>query len=222
MKPITPAELPAHLDAALWHPAATAADIEAFCALAHQHKLRAVCVNSGRVALAAARLEESPVKTVAFVGFPLGAADADVLRYETEVAIDLGAQEIELVFNLGKLRDGAHKQLLRDLRDVVEAAEERPVCVLLEPARLTREEIQLAANIFTEAGVNGVAIGAGFRPDSPNPTDDLRTLRELLDGKIFLKAAGDLRDRKLADALFEAGAERLGTTSPALLLGMAG
>jgi deoxyribose-phosphate aldolase len=215
---ITPAELPAHLDAALWNPAATAADVEVFCALARQHKLRAVCVNSSRVELATARLEESDVKTVAFVGFPLGANDADVLRYETEVAIDRGAQEIELVFNLGKFRDGAHKQLLRDLCDIVEAAEERSVCVLLEPSRLTRNEIQLAAQIITEAGADGVAVGNGVRADERTAADDFRLLREILEEKIFLKAVGDIRELPIANALFEAGADRIGTTSAALLL----
>lgn len=212
-------ELPGRLDAALWNSTATAADIEALCALARQHKLRAVCVNGSRVELAVARLEESDVKTVAFVGFPLGAADADVLRYETEVAIDRGAQEVELTFNLGKFRDGAHKELLRDLRDVVEAAEERSVCVLIDPARLTRDELQIAAQIVSEAGANGLAAGNGLRTEERTAADDFRLLRELLEPKIFLKATGDIRGWEIADALFEAGAERIGTISPAALLG---
>ena len=108
MKTLSPAEI----DVALWKPAATAAEIQALCAEARDQKLRAVCINGVRVALAYAQLEASGVKVVAFVGFPLGATDADVKRYETEAAIDADAHEIEVVSNLGPLKDGQLKSSL--------------------------------------------------------------------------------------------------------------
>ena len=80
------------------------------------------------------------------VGFPFGAADADAKRYETEVAIDHGAQEIETVLNIGRLKDGDHRYVLRELRDIAEAADERPVKVILEMSLLTRRRCSSPAN----------------------------------------------------------------------------
>ncbi len=213
MPPLLPTELAARLDAALWNPFATAAEIEAFSAEARRHKLRAACVNGSRVALAYARLEDSGVQVVALVSFPLGAADADVKRYEVEAAIDHGAQEVELPFNVGLLKDGNHKALLRELRDVVEAAEERPVCVALETARLTREEIQIAGELIVESGAHGVSSSTDFHPDARVSADDIKTLREVMGPKFIVKAAGGVGDAHTARLLLDAGATRVGTTS---------
>lgn len=214
------AELFPRLDVALWNPAAVAADIESLCALAVKHKFRAICVNSDRVGLAAARLDEADVKLVSLVGFPLGVADADVQRYEAEVAIDHGAHELELVLASGHLRDGAQKQLLRDLRDVVEAAEERPVCVTLETARLTRAEIQQAGQIVLEAGVAGVATATDFWPETGVSADEVRLLRETLGPKPFIKAVGFARNPPALKEMLAAGATRIGTIfTPELLTG---
>jgi deoxyribose-phosphate aldolase len=103
---------------------ATAKDIEQLCAEAREFGFYSVCVNGCRVDQARTLLEDSPIKVAAVVGFPLGAMDADAKRFETEAAIDAGAQEIDVVINIGRLKDGNHKYVLRELRDVVEAAEE--------------------------------------------------------------------------------------------------
>src|SRR5689334_17592386 len=108
---------------------ATRQQIDQLCQEARQHQFYGVCVNGVWVAHAYALLEEAETKVVAVVGFPLGAADGDVKRYETEVAVDCGAHEIDVVIQLGRLREGDHRSVLREIRDVVEAAEERPVKV---------------------------------------------------------------------------------------------
>ncbi len=217
MKALSPTEIAARLDAAFWKPAAPATEFAAFCARARERKYRAVCVNGARVALAAAGLEDSPVQVVALVGFPLGTSDGDVKRYEAEVAVDFGAQEIELILNLGDLKQGNNKALLRELWDVIEAVDERPVCAVLETQALTRAEIANACAILLDSGVHSVSTGTDFWPDSRISTDDVKALREALGPKFIVKAAGNLRDAEAVLALLEAGATRLGSTSPAAL-----
>jgi deoxyribose-phosphate aldolase len=214
----SPADLAARLDAAFWKPAASPKEFAAFCAEARARKVRAVSVNSSRVMLAAAGLEDSGVPVVALIGFPLGNNDSDVKRYEAEVAIDFGAQEIELVLNLDHLKHGHHQAALRELRDVVEAVDERHVCAVLETRALTRAEIASACAFICDAGVQGVSTGSDFWPDARVTVDDIKALRDALDARIAVKAVGNIRDQRTALALIEAGAARIGTTNPAVLL----
>lgn len=214
MKSLTPTELAACLDAAFWKPAASAREFAAFCARARENKFRAVCVNGARVALAATGLEESQVQVVALVGFPLGTNDSDVKRYEAEAAVDFGAQEIELVLNLGDLKNGNHKAVLRELCDVIEAVDERPVCAVIETRALTRAEIANTCALIADSGAHAVATGTDFWPDTRVSDDDVKALRDALGPKIIVKAAGNLRDPKAVLPLIGAGATRIGTTSP--------
>ena len=213
-----PAELANHLDVALWNPSATAGEIEALCAEARQLKVRAVCVNGSRVELAYARLEDSEVKAVALVGFPLGTMDADAKRFEAELAVDQGAHEVEIVLNPGLLKDGAHARLLRELRDVVEAADERPVCIALESSLLAREEIAIACQLILDSGAQSVATGTGFWPKVRGSPEEVKLLRELVGPKFGVKAAGDIPDRQTALTLLDAGATRLGIVAGATAL----
>jgi deoxyribose-phosphate aldolase len=218
MDTLSTAELATRLDAAFWKPAASAKEFAAFCAEARTKKLRAVTVNGSRVALAAAGLEEGSVQTVALIGFPLGTSDSDVKRYEAEVAIDFGAQELEIILNLDHLKNGKHEAALRELRDVVESADERHVCAVLETRALTRAEIASACAMLSEAGVQAVSTGTDFWPDTRVTGDDVKALRDALDSKIAIKAVGNIRDAQAALALIDAGAARLGTTNPSALL----
>ncbi len=218
MKPLAPAELASRLDAAFWKPTASPKEFAAFCAEARAKQFRAITVNGSRVALAAAGLEEGHVQTVALIGFPLGTSDSDVKRYETEVAVDFGAQELELVLNLDHLKHGNHPAALRELRDVIEAADERHVCAVLETRALTRAEIAAACAMLSDAGVKSVSTGTDFWPDTRVTVDDVKALRDALDSKIAVKAVGNIRDAQAAMALLEAGAARIGTTNPAALL----
>ena len=114
------------LEHTLLRPDATAADIDRLCDEACAHGFHCVCVNGSRVVQAYARLQDTPVKVAATVAFPLGAMDLDCKRFETEAAIDEGAHEIDVVLNIGRFLDGDYAYVLRELRDVVEAADERP------------------------------------------------------------------------------------------------
>ena len=210
-------ELVRRLEHTLVRPEATRQDLEKVCATARARGFHSVCVGGSRVELARTLLEDSEVKVTGLVGFPLGAADADAKRYETEVAIDHGAQEVETVLNIGRLKDGDHHYVLRELRDIAEAADERPVKVILETGLLTPEERDLACQLVLDSGAHCVCTGTGLRAAAT--TEDVRSLRAAVGVKFGVKAAG-LSDLQGAIALIEAGATRLGTVESVALLSL--
>jgi deoxyribose-phosphate aldolase len=211
------ADIAARMDLSCWKPVVPPKEFAALCAEARAQKIRAICVPGSRLMLATAGLEDSAVQTVALIGFPMGGMDSDVKRYETEVAIDYGAQEIELVLNLDHLKNNSHKAMMRELNDVVEAADERPVCAVLETRALTRAELIAACGFINETGVKSVSTGTDFWPDARVDADDIKAIRDALGEKIAIKAAGNIRDMELAQQLIAAGAARLNVTGLGLL-----
>jgi deoxyribose-phosphate aldolase len=217
--PLTRAALASRLDQMMLGPGTTRAEIEQLCGEAMRHRLYSVAVSGSRVDLAAALLEESPVKVTCLVGYPWGAAEADTKRFEAEAAIDAGAQEIEMVLNVGRLKDGDSRYVLRELRDVAEAADERPVTVILETSSLTPEQRQLACALALDSGVHAVGTGVGFTAAT---VEEVAALRAAVGEKFGVKAAG-ISDTNLALALLAAGATRIGSADAAsLVLGLPG
>jgi deoxyribose-phosphate aldolase len=216
-QPLTPAQLAAYIDHTLLKPDAIAADIDKLCAEALEHKFHSVCVNGTWVDHARSLLEDSDVKIVCVVGFPLGAASGDVKRFETEAAIDDGAQEIDVVINIGRLKNANDKYVLRELRDVVEAADERPVKVILETCLLTDEEKARACNLVLDSGAQFVKTSTGFNSGGAT-IEDVKLLRATVGEKFGVKASGGIRDVKSALAMIEAGATRLGTSASVAIL----
>lgn len=220
MDPLAVKALAACIDHTLLKPEATGAEIDRLCEQAIEHQFYAVCVQGCRVLRAYTRLEASTVKVAAVVGFPLGAMDADVVRYETEAAVDAGAAEIDMVLNVGRFLDGDLPGLLRDIRDVVEAADERPVKLILETCLLTRDQIIAACHLASEAEVKFVKTSTGFGKAGAT-VDDVRLMRETVGPKMGVKASGGIRDFDTAYAMIRAGATRLGcSASVAILEGM--
>ena len=218
MKTFSRAELARQVEVVLARAEATRADVEKLCQQAREQQLYGLCLSTSRLELASALLEESGVKLTGVVGFPLGATDADTKRFETEAAIDLGAHEIEMVVNLGRLKDQDHCYVLRELRDVVEAADERPVKAIVEFSVLTTEEKRAVCELVLDSGVQFLCTGTGFL-SAPN-VDEIVSLRIMLGPKFGIKAAG-VREAALAAALIEAGANRLGAAdAPSLLAGL--
>ena len=209
---LSPAQLAAYIDHTLLKADAVTEDIQQLCVEAREHRFYGVCVNGSRVELARHCLEDTDVKIVCVVGFPLGATSSDVKRFETEAAIDDGAHEIDLVLNLGWLKQGNDKFVLRELRDVVEAADERPVKVILETCRLTREEKIRACHLAVESGARFVKTSTGFGAGGAT-LEDVKLLRETVGPKFGVKASGGIRDAPTALAMIAAGATRLGTSS---------
>jgi len=218
---LSPAQLAAYIDHTLLKADAAAKDIEKLCAEARENHFYSVCVNGSWVGQARHFLEGAGVKVASVVGFPLGAMSGDAKRFETEAAIDDGAQEIDVVLNIGRLKAGDDKYVLRELRDVVEAADEWPVKVILETCLLTREEKIRASQLVVESGAHFVKTSTGFSTAGAT-VEDVRLMRETVGPKFGVKASGGIRDTKTALAMIEAGATRLGTSaSIAIVKGLA-
>ena len=205
-------DLAPYIDHTLLKPEATREQIETLCAEAAEHKFSTVCVNGSRVELAYSLLEESDVQVAAVVGFPLGAAEADSKRYETEVAIDQGAGEIDMVINVGRFRDGDHDYIVREIRDVVESADDHVVKVILETCLLTDSQIAKACNLVMQAQAHFVKTSTGFG-SSGATIEHVKLMRETVGQFAGVKAAGGIRDAATARAMIEAGATRLGTSN---------
>ena len=205
MNSLTPKELVALTELVLVHPGVTRKEVESVCSHARQNNFRGICVNSSRVAEAFALLEDTDVRVISTIGFGSGAADSDVKRYEAEVAIDNGAQEFELVLNLGQIKDREDAALLREMRDIISVAEERPVSILLGTKVLSRDEQILVCNLAVEAGARFVNAGNA-------EIETIQFLREMLSAKFGIKAAGEISEAKRAAELLQAGATHFATT----------
>jgi deoxyribose-phosphate aldolase len=210
MTDFNPSDLPRIIELPLWRVDATSKDVEEICRKARDQKLYGVCVASSRVELAVSLLDESDAKVTALVGFS-GSEDGDVKRYETEIAIDYGAQEIEVCLNVGKLKDGDRKYVLRELRDVAEAADERIVKVEIRPKLLTRDEIKLACELVLDSGAHFVSAKYITSPS----IEDIKACREAIGPKFGLKAGSEILEVGEALALVAAGANRLSAANGA-------
>lgn len=218
----TSTQLAAFIDHTLLKPDASVAQIEKLCAEAREHNFFSVCVNGSWVATARHHLEGSDVKVACVVGFPLGAMAGDVKRFETEVAVDDDAHEIDVVLNVARLKAGEDKYVLRELIDVVEAADERAVKVILETCLLTDEEKIRACNLVVDSGAHFVKTSTGFSLSGASIAD-VKLMRETVGPKFGVKASGGIRDVQTALAMIEAGATRLGTSSGiAIVSGLSG
>ena len=204
-------DLAQYIDHTLLKPDATRGQIETLCSEAAEHNFATVCVNGSRVELAYSLLEESDVQVATVVGFPLGAMEADVKRYETEAAIDARAGEIDMVMNVGRFIDGDHDFIVREIRDVVEAADDHIVKVILETCLLSNEQIVQACKLVVQAQAHFVKTSTGF--SSAGATiEHVKLMRETVSQFAGVKAAGGIRNTADARAMIEAGATRLGTS----------
>ena len=215
-QPETP--LNGYIDHTLLRPDATARDIEKLCTEAIKHHLFAVCVSGCWVQHAWNHLGDSDVSIATVVGFPTGASDPDAKRYETEVAVDNGAHEIDMVMNLGKFIDGDHKAVSREIRDVIDAADDRRVKVIIETSYFNDEQIATACKIAVQAEAHFVKTSTGFAPGGAT-VEHVKLMRETVGQFCGVKASGGIRDAATARAMIEAGASRIGTSSGVTIVG---
>ena len=204
------ADVPLHrrLQVTCFRPDATRQDIEHLCRDARALGCLGVCVTPVRVELAASLLEDSDVRVVGLVGFPFGTSQSDVKVLEVEAAIESGAREVEFVLHPGALRDGNDRAVLREMRDVREAADERPVTVVVEAGLLSPEEVRRACALVLEAEVQFLATATGCAGRAMT-LSDLQQLREWVGVELGLKAVGGIGSPEVARQLVEAGASRV-------------
>ncbi len=213
------APLGSYIDHTNLRPNATAGDIEKLCAEAIEHQLFAVCLNGCWVQHAWNHLADTDVSIATVVGFPLGANDSDSKRYETEAAIDNGAHEIDIVMNLGRFIGGDHRYIIREIRDVIEAADDRRVKVIIETCYFNDEQIAAACKLAVEAEAHFVKTCTGFSPGGAT-VEHVQLMRETVGQRAGVKASGGIRDRETTLAMIEAGATRIGTSYGVTIVGV--
>jgi len=200
---------------------ATKDDIMRLCQEAKKYGFWSVCVNPTYVSLATHILRGSDVKVCSVVGFPLGANTPEVKALEAEKAITDGADEIDMVINLGALKSRAYELVERDIRRVVECTKARRkdiiVKVIIETGLLTEDEKVLACRLVKKAGADFVKTSTGFN-GSGATIHDVKLIRNAVGPDFGVKASGGIRTYSDAKKLIEAGADRIGTSSGVVII----
>ena len=209
---LTVEELVKLIDHTRLKPETKRAKIKELCEEALAYEFASVCINTVHVEYAAELLLDSPVDVCVVVGFPLGASLSEVKAFETKEAVRKGASEVDMVINIGALKDKDYKLVQSDIEAVVSAAESAIVKVILETGFLIDNEKRQACLICKDAGAHFVKTSTGFGPMGATPYD-VRLMRETVGPKIGVKAAGGIRSFKDALRMVDAGANRLGTSS---------
>nr|WP_202113750.1 MULTISPECIES: deoxyribose-phosphate aldolase [unclassified Gilliamella] len=191
---------------------ATKDQITKLCEEAKQYHFYSVCVNSGYVPLVASLLKGSDVKVCSVVGFPLGAMLTSAKAFETEMAVKAGAQEIDMVINVGWLKSNDWDAVKQDIEAVFNACGAVPLKVILETCLLTKDEIVKVCEICKQIGVAFVKTSTGFSVSGAT-VEDVKLMRDTVGNAMGVKASGGIRDRQTAEKMVQAGASRLGASA---------
>lgn len=213
------ADIAGLIDHTLLKPEASRADIRKLCYEAVRFSFASVCINPWYVPLAAELVRGSPVKVCTVAGFPLGATLPQVKIYEAEEAIKLGAQEIDMVINIGALKSGQDDVVELDIRGVVEASHRGGAItkVILETALLTLEEKVRACVASKNAGADFVKTSTGFGPAGAT-AEDVALMRAVVGKDVGVKAAGGIRSLEDLKNMVSAGATRIGASASVRIL----
>jgi deoxyribose-phosphate aldolase len=207
-----------YIDHTLLTPTSTGSEIRLLCDQAIQFGFAAVCVPPYRVGFAANYLRAgSPVGLCTVVGFPMGYNSTAVKVAETNEMVSLGATEIDLVVNIGAIKDGSWNFVLDEMKRVVQAAADSIVKIIIETGHLTREEIIHVSQLVIESGAHYVKTSTGYT-DTGATVENIKLIRSVVGDQCKIKASSKIRDYPTAKALIEAGAHRLGVTASLKIL----
>lgn len=190
----------------------TEQDILKLCDEAIEHNFFSVCVNSGYIPLAKQKLQNANVKICTVVGFPLGANLSCVKAFEAKEAIKAGAEEIDMVINIGLIKSSKWDSVKADIQAVLTACEGALLKVILETCLLTKEEITRSCKICRDLGVGFVKTSTGFNKGGAT-VEDIALMRQVVGENIGVKASGGVRDTETAIAMIKNGATRIGSSS---------
>lgn len=205
--------LAGYIDHTILKPNATKNEVIKICQEARQYQFASVCVNAYRTKLVKEQLEGSDVKVCTVVGFPLGAVPKEVKAFETKGAIADGANEIDMVINVGALKDKDYDYVYEDIKAVVDACGDKALLkVILETCLLTDEEKIKACELSVKAGVAFVKTSTGFSTGGAT-VEDVALMKKTVNGEAKVKASGGVRSYEDAVAVVEAGANRIGASA---------
>jgi deoxyribose-phosphate aldolase len=206
-------ELAKVIDHTILKPEATREQVVKLCNEAIENRFASVCVNPVNVEICAQLLKETDVKVCTVIGFPLGANTTKLKAFETEEAINDGAQEVDMVINVGKLKDEDFQYVENDIRAVVEKAKGKAITkVILETCLLTKEEIEKVCQLSVKAGADFVKTSTGFSLSGAK-IEDIKLMRKCVCDKLGVKASGGIRSYEDCIAMIEAGATRIGASA---------
>ena len=192
---------------------ATESEIIKLCKEAIHYNFASVCVNPSMVPVAAKELKGTHVKVCTVIGFPLGATTTEVKAFETKDVIEKGATEVDMVINVGKLKERDLEYVKNDIKAVVEAAKGKALTkVIIETCLLTDEEKVIACQLSKEAGADFVKTSTGFSTGGATAAD-IKLMRETVGPDMGVKASGGVRSREDALAMIENGATRIGASA---------
>lgn len=204
-----------HIEHTLLKQDAKKSDFEKLFKEAMDYNFLGVCINPAYVKMAKDALKNSEVKVVTVVGFPLGTNRSDVKAFETSMAVEDGADEIDMVINVSAIKNKDYDFVLNDIKTVKEACKDRPLKVILETDLLEKDEIKKACELCVEAKADFVKTSTGFVKNGVGAkAEDVKLMYETVSPYgLKVKASGGIRDKEAALKMIEAGAERLGTSS---------
>lgn len=198
-----------YIDHSLLNPSATTKDIENVCIQAEQYNFPTVCVYPNKVKQAAELLHKKRIKVCTVISFPTGASTSAVKLYEVQEALENGAEELDVMINLGWLKEGKSEKIYQEIAQICEATE-ATIKVILETSVLTDTEKRLAAEICMDAGASFLKTSTGWFGGAT--VEDVNLLSTITKGKIGIKASGGIRNFEDAFRLIQAGATRIGTS----------
>lgn len=198
-------------DHTILKPDADATQVKEVITEAVRNGLASVCVNQYRTKMVADLLKGSDVKTCTVVGFPLGAVTLEVKAFETRQAVEAGADEIDMVINIGAIKDKNYDYVLNDIKAVREQCIGKTLKVIIETCLLSEEEKIKACELAKEAGADFVKTSTGFSTGGAK-IEDVRLMRKIVGDEMGVKASGGIRDINTATDMIKAGATRLGTS----------
>ena len=206
-----------YIDHTLLKPDARREDIVRLCEEALRYDFASVCVNPSRIETAAEILQGSDVKVCCVIGFPLGAMSTAAKVFEASDAVTRGAQEIDMVLNIGFIKDGNDAAVTEEIRAVKNAVGSRVLKVIIETCLLDEAEIVRACRDSVDGGADYVKTSTGFSAGGAK-TEDVALMRKTVGSRAGVKASGGIRTPEAFRAMIEAGANRIGTSSGAAIV----
>ena len=206
-----------YIDHTALKPDTTMEQIDALLEEAKEHGFKSVCVNPTHVAHAKEVLEGSDVLVCTVIGFPLGATTSEVKAFETEDAIKKGANEVDMVINIGALKDGRDEDVKKDIESVVSAANGVTTKVIIETSLLTEAEKVRACELAVAAGADFVKTSTGFSTGGAT-AEDIKLMRETVGPDLGVKASGGIRSYEDVKTMIDNGATRIGASAGVKIL----
>lgn len=209
-----------YIDHTLLKPEATQKDVDKVIQEAIDNQFYSVMINPYWVSYVHGKLTSTPVKTATVIGFPLGANTTNIKVAEAKEAIYNGADEVDMVMNIGEFKGGNYQTVQKDIQAVVTAAHAKKalIKVIIETALLTSDEIAKASDIVANAGADFVKTSTGFSTSGAKSVD-VAIMKKVVGDRIKVKAAGGIHSEQEAEAMIKAGASRLGTSSSLKIIG---